>query len=312
MGLLINGQWRDLWYDTTKTGGQFVRQESQFRKHVTADGSSGFPAESGRYHLYVSLACPWASRTLILRKLKGLENAISLSVVDPYMGQNGWSFSERAGCVPDPIFNARYLHEIYTAAAPHYSGRVTVPVLWDKKTATIVNNESAEIIRMFNSEFGPLARAGTDFYPLELRGEIDSINEFVYTNINNGVYRCGFATTQEAYEDAFQALFTGLDHVEKRLADTPYLVGDRITEADWRLFTTLVRFDAVYYSHFKCNLRRIADYANLSCYLRTLYRIPGVAETVDMDHIKQHYYRSQKTVNPTGIIPLGPQLEFMQ
>src|SRR5919198_909714 len=312
MGMLIDGKWRDEWYDTKKTGGRFVRHESAFRNRVTADGSSGFPAEVGRYHLYVSLACPWASRTLIFRKLKGLETAISLSVVDPYMGENGWSFTDGPGCIPDPIFNARYLYEIYTAAHPHYTGRVTVPVLWDKKAAIIVNNESAEIIRMFNSEFDAFGRAEVDFYPEELRAEIDAINDFVYPNVNNGVYRCGFATTQEAYEEAFTALFAALDELEARLERARYLLGARATEADWRLFTTLVRFDAVYYSHFKCNLRRIADYPNLSRYLRELYHMPGIGETVNMNHIKQHYYRSHKAINPTGIVPLGPELEFMQ
>jgi putative glutathione S-transferase len=312
MGMLIDGKWRDEWYDTKKTGGRFVRHESAFRNRVTADGSSGFPAEVGRYHLYVSLACPWASRTLIFRKLKGLETAISLSVVDPYMGENGWNFTDGPGCIPDPIFNARYLYEIYTAAHPHYTGRVTVPVLWDKKAAIIVNNESAEIIRMFNSEFDAFGRAEVDFYPEELRAEIDAINDFVYPNVNNGVYRCGFATTQEAYEEAFTALFAALDELEARLERARYLLGARATEADWRLFTTLVRFDAVYYSHFKCNLRRIADYPNLSRYLRELYHMPGIGETVNMNHIKQHYYRSHKTINPTGIVPLGPELEFMQ
>ncbi|HYY24539.1 MAG TPA: glutathione S-transferase family protein [Candidatus Udaeobacter sp.] len=312
MGMLIDGKWRDEGYDTKKTGGRFVRHESAFRNRVTADGSSGFPAEVGRYHLYVSLACPWASRTLIFRKLKGLETAISLSVVDPYMGENGWNFTDGPGCIPDPIFNARYLYEIYTAAHPHYTGRVTVPVLWDKKAAIIVNNESAEIIRMFNSEFDAFGRAEVDFYPEELRAEIDAINDFVYPNVNNGVYRCGFATTQEAYEEAFTALFAALDELEARLERARYLLGARATEADWRLFTTLVRFDAVYYSHFKCNLRRIADYPNLSRYLRELYHMPGIGETVNMNHIKQHYYRSHKTINPTGIVPLGPELEFMQ
>jgi putative glutathione S-transferase len=310
MGMLIDGKRHDRWYDTNKTGGRFVRGESAFRHSVTADGSSGFPAEPGRYHLYVSLACPWASRTLIFRKLKGLEAAVSLSVVDPYMGENGWSFSDGPGCIPDPIFNARYLYEIYTAADPHYTGRVTVPVLWDKKAATIVNNESAEILRMFNSAFDAFGRAEIDFYPQALRAEIDVVNDFVYTNVNNGVYRCGFATTQEAYEEAFIALFAALDELETRLEKARYLVGGRLSEADWRLFTTLVRFDAIYYSHFKCNLRRMVDYPNLSRYLQELYHLPGVAETVDMNHIKQHYYRSHKTINPTGIVPLGPELEF--
>lgn len=310
MGLLIDGKWHDPWYDTANPQGRFVREESGFRRWVSADPASELAAEFGRYHLYVSLACPWASRALIFRKLKGLEAAITLSVVDPYMGEQGWSFSTGPGCIPDPIFNARYLHEIYTKAEPRYTGRVTVPVLWDKKTGAIVNNESAEIIRMFNSEFDAFGRADIDFYPRELRREIDAINQFVYDNVNNGVYRCGFATCQEAYEEAFTALFTALDRLEERLRKGAYLVGGRITEADWRLFTTLVRFDAVYYGHFKCNLKRMTDYPHLSRYLRELYNVPGVAETVDLNHIKRHYYQSHKTINPSGIVPLGPALDF--
>ncbi|MGH7966073.1 MAG: glutathione S-transferase family protein [Candidatus Binatia bacterium] len=310
MGQIIAGKWRDEEHDTKAADGRFVRKESAFRNRVTADGSSGFPAESGRYHLYVSLACPWAHRTLIFRALKGLEDTISLSVVDPYMGEHGWSFSDGPDCIPDPLYGARYLYEIYTRANPTYTGRVTVPVLWDKKRATIVSNESAEIIRMFNSEFNAVGNAGIDFSPKELRGEIDAINDFVYPNINNGVYRCGFATTQEAYEEAFAALFSALDQIETRLGREPYLVGNRLTEADWRLFTTLVRFDAVYFGHFKCNLRRIADYPHLSRYLRQLYQIPGVAGTVNLTHIKRHYYESHRSINPTGIVPVGPALEF--
>lgn len=311
MGLLVEGEWRDRWYETASTGGRFVRQESAFRDRVSDDGSTPFPAEAGRYHLYVSLACPWAHRTLIFRKLLGLEEAISISVVDPFMGEQGWSFSDAPGCIPDTVNGARHLHEIYVKADPRYTGRVTVPVLWDKRRATIVNNESSEIIRMLNAAFRALARPDAeDYYPEPLRKEIDEVNDFVYPNVNNGVYRCGFATTQEAYEEAFAALFSALDRLDARLASRRYLVGDRITEADWRLFTTLVRFDPVYVGHFKCNRRRIADHRHLSGYLRELYQVPGVAETVDLDHIKQHYYRSHPTINPTRVVPLGPELDW--
>jgi putative glutathione S-transferase len=310
MGELVEGAWHDRGYDTARTGGRFVRRPSAFRRFVTRDGSSGFKAEPGRYHLYVSLACPWAHRTLIFRKLKRLEAAISLSVLDWEMGADGWEFSDRPGCTRDQVNGARYLREIYTLAEPRYSGRVTVPVLWDKRERTIVNNESADIVRMLNGAFDDFADATVDFCPAPLRAEIDRVNAFVYDNINNGVYRCGFATTQEAYEEAFDALFAALDEIERRLARRRYLVGDRLTEADWRLFTTLVRFDAVYHGHFKCNLRRIADYANLAGYLRELYQVPGVAETVDMHHIKHHYYRSHRGLNPTGIVPKGPALDF--
>lgn len=307
MGLLVDGQWRDAWYDTAKTGGRFVRGESAFREWVTADGSSGFKAEPGRYHLYVSPACPWAHRTLIFRRLKRLEEAISVSVVDPHMGADGWRFSNGPGCIPDTVNGFSHLHQAYTTAKPDYTGRVTVPVLWDKKTRVIVNNESSEIIRMFNRGFGD---GEADFYPEELRGEIEEINELVYENINNGVYKCGFATTQDAYGEAFDALFQALDQIEGRLARQRYLVGERITEADWRLFPTLVRFDAVYYGHFKCNLRRLVDYENLWNYTRELYQVPGVAETMNMDHTKRHYYGSHKTINPTGIVPRGPEIDF--
>ncbi|HLI11318.1 MAG TPA: glutathione S-transferase family protein [Alphaproteobacteria bacterium] len=310
MGLLIDGVWRDQWYDTKATGGRFQRQESRFRNWITADGSSGFKAEPGRYHLYVSLACPWAHRTLIFRALKGLEGVISLSIVDPHMGAEGWAFSDGPGCIPDTVNGKRVLHEIYTLADPRYTGRVTVPVLWDKTSRTIVNNESAEIIRMLNSAFDAWGRAELDFYPPALRGEIDAVNDFVYGAINNGVYKAGFATTQAAYEEAFDALFAALDRLEMRLARQRYLAGSRLTEADWRLFTTLVRFDAVYFGHFKCNLRRIEDYPNLSNYLRELYQVPGVAATVDLGHIKRHYYGSHTTINPTGIVPKGPALDF--
>lgn len=310
MGLLVEGKWKDGWYDTRSTGGRFVRRDSAFRDRVTADGSSGFPAEAGRYHLYVSLACPWAHRTLIFRKLKRLEDAISLSIVHPYMGEHGWTFDDAPGTIPDTVNGARYLYEIYAAAKPDYTGRVTVPVLWDKQTRTIVNNESSEIIRMLNSEFDAFGDASLDFRPPELRPEIDEVNEVVYANVNNGVYRCGFATTQDAYEEAFGQLFETLGSLELRLARRRYLCGSRPTEADWRLFTTLVRFDPVYFGHFKCNLRRVADQANLSGYLRDLYQVPGVAETVSFAHIKAHYYSSHRTINPTGIVPVGPEQDL--
>jgi putative glutathione S-transferase len=307
MGYLLNGAWKDGWYDTGRTAGEFVRPDAKFRNRITADGSSGYPAEPGSYHLYVSLACPWAHRTLIFRKLKNLEDAISVSIVEPVMSSEGWAFSER---LPDRVNGYSHLHQLYTQAKPGYSGRVTVPVLWDKKRATIVNNESAEIIRMLNSKFAAHAPVGCDYYPAELRGQIDEINSFVYDNVNNGVYRCGFAGTQAAYESAVRRLFQALDALEQRLSRTRYLVGATLTEADWRLFTTLIRFDAVYHGHFKCNLRRIEDYPNLSGYLRDLYQMPGIAETVDFDHIKRHYYVSHEHINPSSIVPLGPLLDF--
>ncbi|TYO99328.1 putative glutathione S-transferase [Geothermobacter ehrlichii] len=306
MGLLIDGVWHDRWYDTEKSGGRFERQPSRFRDRITADGSSGFPAEAGRYHLIVSLACPWAHRTLIIRRLKKLEEVISLAVVDPIMGDEGWVFAGEG----EPVTGVRRLYELYTLACPDYSGRVTVPLLWDRKTGTIVNNESSEIIRFFNREFDAFGERSVDFCPPELLAVIDRINAFVYERINNGVYRCGFATTQQAYEEACRQLFAALDQIEELLSRQRYLVGNRLTEADWRLFTTLVRFDAVYYGHFKCNLRRIADYPHLFGYLRELYQWPGVADTVDFAHIKQHYYRSHRQINPTGIVPLGPVLDL--
>jgi putative glutathione S-transferase len=309
MGLLVDGVWQDKWY-APDSGGRFIRADSQFRDGVTADGSSGFPAEPGRYHLYVSLACPWAHRTLIFRALKGLEEAISLSVTDPLMGANGWEFSDAPGAIPDAVNGARYLYEIYLKAAPRYSGRVTVPVLWDKQSGTIVNNESSEIIRMLNTAFDRWGRAELDFYPPPLRAAIDEINALVYERINNGVYRAGFATSQAAYEEAFDLLFDALDRIEERLGRQRYLVGARLTEADWRLFTTLVRFDAVYVGHFKCNLRRLADYPNLWGYARELYQHPGVAPTVNLAHIKRHYYASHRMINPTGIVPKGPAVDF--
>ncbi|MHC2105857.1 glutathione S-transferase family protein [Methylobacterium sp.] len=313
MGLLVDGVWRDQWYDTASTGGRFERKASSFRNWVTADGApgpsgeGGFRAEPGRYHLYVSLACPWAHRTLIGRALKGLEEAITVSVVDPHMGAEGWVFGDTPGATPDPIHRASRLYEVYRAADSSYTGRVTVPVLWDRKRGTIVSNESAEILRMLNSAFG---ETGPDLYPEDLRVAIDAINERVYDRVNNGVYKAGFATAQDAYAAAFEALFSELDALEERLDRGRYLCGDRLTEADIRLFTTLVRFDAVYVGHFKCNRRRIADYPNLSNYLRDLYALPGVASTVDFTHIKRHYYESHPTINPTRIVPLGPELDL--
>lgn len=320
MGLLQDGQWVDQWYDTKSTGGHFKRKASQFRNWVTSDGSAGlsgnagFKAEKNRYHLYVSLACPWAHRTLIFRTLKGLEDYISVSIVDPLMVENGWEFRPEAerteGGTEDHLFGSDYLYQVYLKADPNYSGRVTVPVLWDKQTGTIVSNESAEIIRMFNDAFNHLTGNDLDFYPEALRGKIDALNDLIYPTINNGVYKAGFATSQEAYEEAYNALFHSLDTLEARLGDNRYLTGDQVTEADWRLFTTLIRFDGVYVGHFKCNLRRIDDYPNLSGYLRELYQWKGVKETVNMRHIKEHYYRSHKTINPTGVVPLGPLLDF--
>jgi len=298
--------------------GEFVRVESGFRNWVTQDGSAGpsgeggFAAEPDRYHLYVSYACPWAHRTLIFRALKGLEKIISVSIVHPLMPSESWMFAEYPGATEDHVNGAKYLYENYLIADAHFDGQVTVPVLWDKKRRTIVNNESSEIIRMFNSAFDAYANAAIDFYPASLSKEIDDINELVYTNVNNGVYRAGFATTQKAYERAFDKLFTTLDELEARLATQPYLVGEQITEADWRLFTTLVRFDPVYYGHFKCNKKRLVDYPNLWAYTRALYQIPGVAETVNMDHIKYHYYASHTKINPTGIVPKGPEIDFLQ
>lgn len=318
MGLLVDGIWHDRWYDTKKSGGRFERSAAAFRNWVTRDGAAGpsgeggFPAEAGRYHLYVSLACPWAHRTLIFRRLKRLEDAIGVSVVDWLMGSEGWTFGEGTGSTADNVNGASRLWQVYVKALPDYSGRVTVPVLWDKQRQTIVSNESSEIIRMFNSAFDSLpgVEANLDFYPEALRERIDGINERVYATVNNGVYRSGFATTQEAYEEAFDALFASLDWLDGLLASSRYLAGDVVTEADWRLFTTLVRFDAVYFGHFKCNLRRIEDYPNLSGYLRELYQVDGVAETVEFTHIKSHYYASHQTINPTRIVPKGPALDL--
>jgi putative glutathione S-transferase len=316
MGLLVEGVWRDQWYDTSKSRGRFERQESQFRNWITPDGSpgpsgeGGFAAEAGRYHLYVSLACPWAHRTLIFRRLKQLDPLIGVSVVDPRMGSEGWVFGDFPGATPDEVNGAGRLYEIYLKAAPQATTRVSVPVLWDRKLETIVSNESAEIIRMFNSAFDGLTGDTSDYYPAPLREEIDALNASIYDRVNNGVYKAGFATTQEAYEEAFEALFDELDALDARLSTRRFLLGPEPTEADWRLFTTLARFDAVYFGHFKCNRRRIADYAYLSGYFRDLYQTPGVRETVNLDHIKTHYYWSHTTINPTRIIPKGPDLDF--
>lgn len=317
MGLLINGEWRDQWYDTKETGGRFVREQSSYRNWITADGSpglsgeGGFKAEAGRYHLYVSLACPWAHRTLIFRALKGLEDLISVDVVHPHMGEEGWTFAtDFDGATGDRVNGKQRLYEIYLLANDKASGRVTVPVLWDRDRKTIVSNESSEIIRMFNSAFDGIGAKPGDYYPERLRDEIEAVNERVYRNINNGVYKAGFATTQAAYEHAYGELFDALDWLENRLSTSRYLAGDRLTEADWRLFTTLIRFDAVYFGHFKCNRQQIADFANISNYLRELYQYPGVSGTVNLTHIKNHYYGSHKHINPTGIVPVGPELDF--
>lgn len=316
MGLLQEGKWVDQWYDTKSSGGRFVRKSPQFRNWITADGSAGpsgeagFEAEAGRYHLYVSLACPWAHRTLIFRALKGLEDMISISVVHWYMGDKGWTFNSADGTEPDTVNDANFMYQIYAAANPDYSGRVTVPVVWDKKTNTIVTNESSEIIRMFNSAFDGIGAVEGDFYPEPLQAEIDELNERIYHTVNNGVYKAGFASTQEAYEEAVAPLFETLDWLDERLSIQRYLTGSAITEADWRLFTTLVRFDPVYYGHFKCNIRRISDYKHLSGYMRDLYQQPGIAETVNFQHIKNHYYASHETINPSRIIPMGPKIDY--
>jgi putative glutathione S-transferase len=315
MGLLVDGRWQDKWYENSKDGA-FQREQAKRRNWVTADGQpgpsgeGGFAAEAGRYHLYVSLACPWAHRTLILRKLKGLESLIDVSVVSWLMLENGWTFDEALGSTGDKLDGFEFMHQRYTADTADYTGRVTVPVLWDKKLKRIVSNESAEIIRMFNSAFDGLTGNDLDFYPAPLRGEIDALNERIYPAVNNGVYRAGFATSQEAYEEAFDEVFAELDHLEQVLGANRYLSGEYLTEADIRLFTTMIRFDAVYHGHFKCNLRRIADYPNLSNWLREVYQLPGIAETVDFQHIKNHYYGSHKTINPTGVVPKGPAQDF--
>lgn len=292
--------------------GEFIRQQSAFRNWVTADGSSGFEAEPERYHLYVCYGCPWAHRSLIFRRLKGLVDVISVSVVDPIRDERGWRFSDDPGCTLDHVNGFTFLSEAYAQSDPTFRGRVTVPVLWDKKSGVIVNNESSEIIRMLNSEFDNFGDASMDFYPELLREEIDVVNERIYHNVNNGVYRTGFATTQEAYEEAFNGLFDTLDFLEERLSQQRYLVGDHLTEADWRLFPTLVRFDSVYVGHFKCNKKRIVDYPNLWGYTRDLYQVPGVVETVNMDHIKRHYYMTHGSLNPSRLVPLGPEIDFSE
>ena len=315
MGLLIDGVWHDRWYDTSSTGGRFQRQESAFRHWITADGSpgpsgeGGFAAAPGRYHLYVSLACPWAHRALIMRRLKGLEAMIGVTVVHWHMAEQGWPFRPEDGADVDPLFGADYLHQIYTRADPHYTGRVTVPTLFDRERGTIVSNESAEIIRMLDGAFDHLGAAAGDYYPAALRGEIDAWNACIYDTVNNGVYKAGFATTQAAYEEAVRALFATLDTLEAHLADRTHLVADRLTEADIRLFTTLVRFDPVYVGHFKCNWRRIADYPQLFAYLKRLWAIDAFRTTTDFGHIKRHYYVSHTGINPTGIVPVGPAPE---
>ncbi|HBD52555.1 MAG: glutathione-dependent reductase [SAR116 cluster bacterium MED-G05] len=315
MGQLIDGTWSSAWYDTKESGGHFVRDTARFRNWITADGSAGpagedgFAAESGRYHLYISFACPWAHRTLIFRHLKGLASHIGVSSVHPLMLDDGWTFAADAdGGTGDHLHGASFMHQIYTKADPAATGRVTVPVLWDRQTSRIVSNESSEIIRMFNSAFNDLTGNTDDYCPPDLRADIDAINADIYDCINNGVYRSGFATTHEAYADAVSKLFDGLDRMEAHLSRRRYLVGDQVTEADWRFFTTLIRFDAVYVGHFKCNIRRIADYPALSGYMRELYQMPGIADTVRIDEIKRHYYASHRNLNPTGIIPVGPEL----
>ena len=316
MGLLVDGQWKDQWYDTDSTGGRFERSAAAFRNWITASGdpgpagSGGFKAEPGRYHLYVAHACPWAHRTLIFRKLKGLETMISVSVVNPIMREHGWTFRDGYKVVADSIHQAEFMHQVYTAAKSDYSGRVTVPVVWDKQQGTIVSNESADIIRMFNSAFDEVGAKPGDYYPADLRDQIDEVNAVVYDQVNNGVYKAGFATTQSAYEEAVVPLFETLDWLEERLSGQRYLCGDRLTEADWRLFTTLIRFDAVYVGHFKCNIRRIEDYDALSNYLRELYQMPGIAETTEFHSIKLHYYGSHDTINPHYIVPAGPALDL--
>ncbi len=300
MGLLVEGKWVDAWYDTKSSGGRFVRQDSAFRNWIgAADGK--FPAEKGRYHLYVSLACPWAHRTLIFRELKGLTDFIDVTVVHPDMLEHGWEFKPEA----EPLYGFNYAHQLYTRAKADYTGRVSVPVLWDKKTQTIVSNESADIIRMFNHAFDALTGNVADYYPLAVQADIDAINAYVYETINNGVYKCGFATTQQAYDEAVEVLFDALDEIERRLSKQRYLVGAQITEADWRLFTTLIRFDAVYFGHFKCNKKQIEDYSHLSRYMAELYHQPKIAGTIDIEEIKRHYYYSHAGINPTRIVPKG-------
>lgn len=317
MGLLVDGEWRDKWYDTESTGGKFERSTSKFRNWVTADGSagpsgkSGFQAQSGRYHLYVSYACPWAHRALIFRALKDLTDHISVSVVHPDMMEDGWTFAtDFGGATGDTLFGSNFLRDIYIKADPNFTGRVTVPVLWDKAQNTIVSNESAEIIRMFNSAFNEITGNTDDYWPTDLREQIADINERVYETVNNGVYKAGFATSQDAYDDAVHPLFDSLAWLESILENNRFLAGDKLTEADWRLFTTLARFDLVYHTHFKCNHKRLIDYPNLWAYTRQLYQHPDIAETVHFDHIVRHYHFSQTTVNPHQIIPINPTVDF--
>lgn len=310
MGLLVEGAWKDQWYDTKSSNGKFVRQDSMFRNTISGEEGAMYPPESGRYHLYVSLACPWAHRTLIFRKLKNLEAHISVSVVSPNMLSNGWEFGDYPGATADDLFGFDYMHQVYTKAKSDVTTRVTVPVLWDKQSNSIVSNESAEIIRMFNSAFNELTGNHDDYYPESLQAQIDEINDFVYPNINNGVYRAGFATTQDAYNEAVVSLFDALDKIEGILSTQRYLTGDRLTEADWRIFTTLIRFDPVYVGHFKCNIRRIQDYPNIFEYMKELYQVDGIAETTNFDHIKRHYYFSHTTINPTQVVPQGPLIDL--
>ena len=309
MGVLLDGVWQQDGIPTDEKG-RFQRQETSFRNWIEADPASEFPAEAGRYHLYVAYACPWAHRTLILRELKGLTDMISVSVVHHFMGDDGWTFEPGDGVVPDDVNGKRFLRDVYLAADPHYTGRVTVPVLWDKTKGTIVSNESSEIIRMFNSAFDGIGAAEGDYYPQELRGEIDRVNERIFHTVNNGVYKAGFSGSQDAYDEAVSELFDTLDWLEERLSDRRYLMGPEITEADWRLLPTLLRFDPVYVTHFKCNRRRIIDYPNLWAYTRDLYQQPGIAGTVNFDHIKKHYFGSHLSINPTGIVPAGPDIDF--
>ncbi|NQV20475.1 MAG: glutathione S-transferase family protein [Rhodospirillales bacterium] len=319
MGQLVDGEWHKGWIDTKSTGGRFERKDSVCRNWVTPDGSAGptgvggFKAERGRYHLYVADACPWAHRAVLMRRLKGLDDAIDVSVVNEFMGENGWTFDDDGGgSTGDALFGSRYLYEVYLKSNPEHSGRVTVPVLWDKDTGTIVSNESSEVIRMLNSAFNDVGATGPDYYPEGLRAEIDPLNERIYHTVNNGVYRCGFATTQSAYDDAARELFDTLDMLEDRLSIRRYLMGEVLTEADWRLFATLARFDPVYVGHFKCNLRRLVDYPNLWGYTRELYQMPGIADTIRMEHVRGHYYRSHESINPSRIVPIGPDVDFTQ
>ena len=317
MGLLVDGTWHDVWYDTKASQGRFVRTESQYRNWITADGSAGpsggagFRAEPGRYHLYIAFACPWAHRTLIMRELKGLDGMIGVSATNSYMGAEGWTFAPGPETIADDVNHAQRVYELYTIADPQYSGRATVPILWDKHQRTIVSNESAEIVRMLNTAFDNVGANGNDYYPLALRTEIDEWNAFVYPNLNNGVYRAGFATTQEAYEEAATAVFAALDKIERQLSTRRYLTGPKLTEADIRLFTTLIRFDPVYHGHFKCNLRRVIDYTNVWGYVRDIYQLQGIASTVHIDFIKRHYYGSHANLNPTRIVPIGPALDYL-